>query len=238
MIEILYEDKHVLSFIKPTGLLSAPSETERSCVGDALCEQIGLSELFLVHRLDRNVSGVMLMAKNRGAAGKFSALVSERSFEKEYLAVLHGTPTESRGVYKDLLFKDSRSNKTFVCDRVRKGVKDASLEYRVLATRESEDGELSLVRIKLHTGRTHQIRVQFSSRGTPLFGDGKYGSHTNAGSIGLFSARLGFSHPLLKGKRVDICALPDVAVYPWSLFGDVLTEKIFAEPILDGAKED
>ncbi len=218
MIKILYEDKHLVAFVKPCGLLSAPSETESECVGTVLCREQNYKELFLVHRLDRNVSGAMIMAKNKAAAGKLSALVSERSFAKEYLAVVHGVPSEECGVFEDLLFKDSRLNKTFVVDKIRKGVKDASLEYRLLASADTEDGVLSLVRIKLHTGRTHQIRVQFSSRGMPLFGDGKYGSHTNAGMIALFSASLTFDHPMLKGKRVEVSAEPDFEGYPWKEF--------------------
>lgn len=218
MIKILYEDKHLVAFIKPCGLLSAPSETESECVGAVLCRERNYKELFLVHRLDRNVSGAMIMAKNKAAAGKLSALVSERSFGKEYLAVVHGVPSEECGVFEDLLFKDSRSNKTFVVDKMRKGVKDASLEYRLLASADTEDGVLSLVRIRLHTGRTHQIRVQFSSRGLPLFGDGKYGSHTNAGMIALFSTRLIFTHPMLREKLLTLEAMPDVREYPWSEF--------------------
>ena len=232
MIKILYEDKHIISFIKPVGVLSAPTDTEKDSIISHLQDENSYDSLFLVHRLDRNVSGVMLMAKTKAAAGKFSALVAERNFEKEYLAIVHGKPDEECGIYKDLLFKDSSSNKTYVTDRERKGVKNASLEYRVLGSYESEDGVLSLVRIKLHTGRTHQIRAQFSHRKTPLFGDGKYGSHTNCGFIALFSARVKFFHPLRRNTAVDIHELPDKDLYPWNLFAEKLCDNIFDTDVL------
>jgi len=231
MIKVLYNDKFIIAVNKECGMLSECADKSEPCVPSLIAEQESIPEPSLVHRLDRNVSGIMVLAKNKSAAGKFSALVQERKMDKEYLAVIHGAPAASCGIYKDLLFKDSASNKSYVTDKMRKGVKDASLEYRVLATRSSEDGELSLVRIKLHTGRTHQIRVQFSSRHTPLFGDGKYGSHTNRGSIALCSARISFVHPFTK-KFTDIRELPKTDVYPWDLFSDCLCEELFDEMIL------
>ena len=231
MIKILHSDKFIVAAVKPCGVLSEPSPTEDESVLSLVSVQEKLPPLFPIHRLDRNVSGIILMAKNKNAAGKFSGLVSDRSVEKEYLAIVHGRPSEEYGIYKDLLFKDSQSNKSFVTDTMRKGVKEASLEYRVLASSESEDGVLSLVRVKLHTGRTHQIRVQFSSRKTPLFGDGKYGSHTNRGEIALFSARMSFVHPFTK-KYTDIRTLPDITGYPWSLFEDRLISELFNDRIL------
>ncbi len=231
MPKILYEDKYIIGCEKPAGVLSAPAPNGDECIADIIGEMCKIKNPGIIHRLDRGVSGVMILAKRQDAAGKFSALISERAVVKEYLAIVHGVPGEEKGIYKDLLFRDSLSNKTFVTDKMRKGVRDASLEYRVLASSESEDGTLSLVRIKLHTGRTHQIRVQFASRKTPLFGDGKYGSHTNRGSIALFSARLAFTHPFTK-KQVDIKSLPDVSIYPWALFEDKLCEKVFEGNIL------
>ena len=231
MIKILYEDKHIIAVIKPVGVLSAPAPNGDECIAELVSEQTEIKNPLIIHRLDRNVSGAMILAKRQKAAGKFSALISERAVTKEYLAIVHGVPCEEKGIYEDLLFRDSASNKTFVTDKMRKGVRDASLEYRVLASSESEDGALSLARIRLHTGRTHQIRVQFASRRTPLFGDGKYGSHTNRGSIALFSARLAFTHPFTK-KQVDIKSLPDLSVYPWSLFEAELSEELFDQSIL------
>lgn len=231
MIKILYQDKHIIAVIKPVGVLSAPAPNGDECIAELVSEQTGINNPLIIHRLDRNVSGAMILAKRQEAAGKFSALISERAFTKEYLAIVHGVPNKEKGIYEDLLFRDSASNKTFVTDKMRKGVRDASLEYRVLGSCDSEDGKLSLVRIKLHTGRTHQIRVQFASRKTSLFGDGKYGSHTNRGSIALFSARLAFTHPFTK-KQVDIKAVPSASDYPWSLFEDKLSEDVFEEKIL------
>ena len=231
MIKILYSDKHILAVEKPCGVLSEPSVTEEESILTLAAIQENLPMLFPVHRLDRNVSGLMILAKSKAAAGKFSAMISEHSVVKEYLAVVHGKPSEESGIYKDMLFKDSASGKSYVTDRMRKGVKDASLEYKVLSTTDSEDGILSLVRIKLHTGRTHQIRVQFSSRHTPLFGDGKYGSHTNRGMIALYSARLSFLHPFT-GKNIDQKLLPASDVYPWNLFADDLNASLFDSSIL------
>lgn len=232
MIKILYSDKFILGVEKPCGVLCESADASEESILTLAAQQEKLPCLFPIHRLDRNVSGIMLIAKNKTAAGKFSALVSERSVDKEYLSIVHGKPEEESGIYRDLLFKDSLSNKSYVTDKMRKGVKDASLEYRVLATSESEDGVLSLVRIKLHTGRTHQIRVQFSSRQTPLFGDGKYGSHTNRGEIGLFSARISFVHPFTK-RKIDIKHLPASEKYPWNLFANTLSNALFDEKILD-----
>lgn len=180
-----------------------------------LDEQLG-KEHKCVHRLDFGVGGTMVYASSSKAASKLSAAVSERSFEKQYLAVVCGCPAESSGVYKDLLFKDSAKNKSYVVDRMRKGVKEASLEYRVLDTQITEKGELSLVWIKLHTGRTHQIRVQFASRKTPLYGDGKYGSKTNEKITALWSRSLSFAHPVT-GKSINMESLPD-SIFPWNVF--------------------
>lgn len=231
MIKIIYSDKHIFAVEKPCGVLSESSQTEDQSILTITAQQENIPQLFPVHRLDRNVSGLMLVAKTGAAAGKFSGMIGERTVEKEYLAIVHGKPLQECGVYKDLLFKDSSCNKSYVTDKMRKGVKEASLEYRVLASKDSEDGILSLVRIKLHTGRTHQIRVQFSSRQNPLFGDGKYGSHTNRGEIALFSTRLSFTHPFSK-KVVDLRHLPCAENYPWDLFGDILVDDIFDSAIL------
>ena len=190
MIEILFEDADILVCIKPAGYLSEDSEAENSLPRTIVRER-SLSKLFAVHRLDREVSGVMVYAKNKTAAAKLSAQVSDRSFEKEYLAVVEGVPVEDGATLTDLLFKDSRKNKSFVVDRKRAGVKEASLSYKTLA---KGDGR-ALVRVKLHTGRTHQIRVQFASRKMPVLGDGKYGSTVRSGEIALASCMIKFKHP-------------------------------------------
>ena len=174
---ILYADKGLIACIKPVGL---DSEAELPAV---LKEQLG-GEIFPIHRLDKNVGGVMVFARTKAAAAALSKAVQEGTMVKEYVAVVHGTPPE-KGDWEDYLFKDSRKNKVFVVKKERKGVKLARLEFnRVRA------GETSLVHIRLHTGRSHQIRVQFSSRGFPLVGDHKYGSRDAATAPMLFSCRI------------------------------------------------
>jgi 23S rRNA pseudouridine1911/1915/1917 synthase len=210
MLEILYEDAHVVVCIKPCGVLSQPSPTEQE--GDMLSllrEQLHLDYVGLIHRLDRGVGGVMVFAKTQAAAGKLSAAVANRTMQKEYLAVVHGVPEHGEGEMQDLLYKDAAKNRSFVVDRMRGGVKDAKLLYRTLQSVCAPDsGEaLSLVHVHLLTGRTHQIRVQFSSRGMPLLGDGKYGARDHA-PIALWSCRLTFPHPFKKGKTVDVCCPP------------------------------
>ena len=222
MIDILYEDEYLLVCLKPVGVLSQPDVTgsgenmlalleEQLTARDGKIPYIGL-----VHRLDRGVGGVMVFAKRQDVAGALYAAVANRTLVKQYMAVVHGKPDEVSGMWKDFLYKDAAKNKTFVVDRLRKGVKEASLEYEVMATEcGTPAGECSLLRIRLHTGRTHQIRVQCSSRGMPLVGDGKYGARDHGLSIGLWSYRLTFAHPRKKGKEVDVCALPTGEVFSW-----------------------
>lgn len=214
-IKILYEDKNITVCVKPPLVLSQQDEKGSADLVSLLTQQTNVQHK-CVHRLDFGVGGTMVYAKNEAAAAKLSASVQNRSFEKEYLAVVYGVPQEKSGIYKDLLFKDSKKNKSFIVDRVRKGVKDASLEYKLLDTKDSEKGTLSLVWIKLHTGRTHQIRVQFASRKTPLYGDGKYGSKTNEKVTALWSYKATFPHPLTQ-KEVLFKSLPD-ADFPWNIF--------------------
>lgn len=180
-MEILYSDKNIAVCIKPVGL---DSESE---VPAALKEALG-GDIFPVHRLDKNVGGVMVFARTKQAAAALSKAVQEGSMVKEYVAMVHGTPPES-GDWEDLLWKDSKKNKVFVVKRIRGGVKKARLEFRRLSA-----GEHSLVHIRLHTGRSHQIRVQFSSRGFPLVGDHKYGSRDTATAPMLFSCRITFPY--------------------------------------------
>src|SRR5699024_6753607 len=168
MIPILYEERGFLVCLKPPGLLSQAGPGDDLL--QALSRQAGGSFL-PVHRLDRGVGGVMAVARSKSAAAALSAAVAQRKFEKEYLCLVRGRPGEEAGTYRDLLLHDRQRNKSFVVDRIRGGVKEAELDYRCLAS----SGGLSLVHVRLRTGRTHQIRVQFASRGTPLAGDGKYG---------------------------------------------------------------
>ncbi len=205
-IKILYKDKRLLLCLKPAGVLS-----ESPGMPELLKQQIG-GEIFPVHRLDRAVGGIMLYGRTKDAAGKLSALVSNRGVKKTYLALIQGVPNEKEGVFKDLLFKDSAKNKSYVVKRPRKGVKEAELSYRVLRT----DGKKSLVEIQLLTGRSHQIRVQFASRKMPLLGDVKYGSTYKDCPLALWSESLSFIDPFTK-KAMDFEALPPQE-YPWTEF--------------------
>lgn len=196
-MEILYSDKAIAVIIKPVGL---DSEQEAPA---ALKEQLG-GEIFPIHRLDKNVGGIMVFARTKQSAAALSKAVQEGSMVKEYVAMVHGTPPE-RGDWEDYLFKDSRKNKVFVVKRERKGVKKARLEFQRLS-----GGETSLVHIRLHTGRSHQIRVQFSSRGFPLVGDHKYGSRDETTAPMLFSCKISFPY---KGETANFEKLPDWAVF-------------------------
>ena len=199
MIEILYQDNDIIVCIKPAGLLSE-GESEDSLL-TVLSAQCG-GQVFPVHRLDRGAAGLMVFARNSKAAAGLSRAVQEKQLKKEYFARVSGVPAEKEGEMTDFLFKDSRKGKVFAVKRPRKGVREARLTYRVLW----QDDDSSLVRVALDTGRTHQIRVQFSSRGMPLWGDGKYGSRVE-GELALFSCGLGFPHPKT-GKRMEWEAKP------------------------------
>ena len=194
-IQMLYADGDFAVCIKPVGI-----ESERQL--PALLSQQNGGVFHPIHRLDLNVGGVMVYARTKQAAAELSRLVQDGLLVKEYVATVHGTPPET-GDWEDLLFKDSRKNKVFVVNKERKGVKKARLEYRVL-----EAGQQSLVRVRLHTGRSHQIRVQFASRGFPLVGDHKYGARDEATAPMLFSCCITFPW---KGKEMRFEALPDWA---------------------------
>ena len=178
-MNILYSDRDYAVILKPVGM-----DSEHQ-VPEALIEALG-GECYPIHRLDLNVGGVMVYARTKQAAAALSKAVQEGTLVKEYRAQVHGTPPES-GDWQDFLFKDSRKNKVFVVKKERKGVKKARLEFTRLTS-----GETSLVHIRLHTGRSHQIRVQFASRDFPLLGDHKYGSRDDAKVPALFSCRLSF----------------------------------------------
>ena len=194
-MEILYSDCGIAVCVKPVGL---DSEME---VPTALKEQLG-GEIFPIHRLDKNVGGVMVYARTKQSAASLSKAVQEGSMVKEYVAMVHGTPPET-GDWEDLLWKDSKKNKVYVVKRMRGGVKKARLEFQRLTV-----GETSLVRIRLHTGRSHQIRVQFSSRGFPLVGDHKYGSRDEATAPMLYSCRITFPY---QGRTKVFESLPEWA---------------------------
>ena len=191
-MEILYQDSDIIVCIKPVGM-DSEHEVPQALGG----------EIYTLHRLDKNVGGVMVYARAKAAAAALSKAVQDGAMVKEYVAMVHGAPPEN-GDWEDWLFKDSRKNKVFVVKKQRAGVKKARLTYRALSS-----GEQSLVRIRLYTGRSHQIRVQFASRGYPLVGDHKYGSRDEKTAPMLFSCCLRFPY---KGKEVCFEALPDWAV--------------------------
>ena len=192
-MELLYSDRDLAVCIKPVGL-----DSEKQ-LPEAIAQALG-GQIYPIHRLDQNVGGVMVFARTKSAAAMLSEAVRNGQMVKEYVALIHGTPPEA-GDWEDLLFKDSRRNKVFVVNRPRTGVKDARLEF----TRQTA-GERSLVRIRLHTGRSHQIRVQFASRGFPLVGDHKYGARDDVPSPMLFSCRIRFPW---KGDEKVFEALPE-----------------------------
>lgn len=209
MIKILFEDKYLAVCIKPRGVLSQEGTGET--MPSLLAAQCG-GTFYPVHRLDKEVSGVMVYARTKEAAAKLSQLVSDHeAFRKQYLAVVEGTLAEREGVLEDLLFHDRFKNKTYVVDRMRGGVKAAKLSYEVLEEKEGK----SLLRIRLYTGRTHQIRVQFSSRRLPLAGDRRYGA-AGDGNIALFSESLVFPHPITR-EMISVFARPEAEGH-WSGF--------------------
>ena len=204
-MDILYQDNSILVCIKPAGVLSTDEpggvpELVRQTLGDPkACVRT-------VHRLDRVVSGLMVLARTPGAASKLSAQIREHDFGKTYLAVVHGAPSPLQGTYRDLLRRDPNERKTYVTDKMAKGVQEAVLDYEVLGTR----AELSLVRIYLQTGRTHQIRVHFAALGHPLLGDALYGGDASRlARPALHSATADFTQPVT-GQSLHITApVPD-----------------------------
>lgn len=206
---ILFKNEYYTVCVKPAGVTS---EDGRTAGMPTLLSDNGVKPL-TVHRFDREVGGVMVFANNAKTAAELSRQIADREFRKEYLAVVSGNVADD-GVLEDLLFHDRQRNKTYVVKRERKGVKPASLEFSKVASAETLDGELSLIRITLHTGRTHQIRVQFGSRQHPVAGDKKYGSAVGC-SVALFSRRIEFID--VGGNKVSYTALPQNE-YPWSLF--------------------
>ena len=218
MIEIVAKTKDFVVIYKPAGV---PSQSDPSGDTDAMtmCSEMlrhkgESSELYLIHRLDRVVGGLIVFARNKKSAATLSSLVAEHNITKEYFAVVEGRA--EGGVMHDYIYKDATLSKAFVTDRKRSGVKEAELEYTTLDTIGIDNREISLVRVRLKTGRFHQIRAQFSSRKMPLIGDKKYGSRDfKAKTPSLFATRLEFC---FNGKEISESKLPDITVYPWSLF--------------------
>jgi 23S rRNA pseudouridine1911/1915/1917 synthase len=218
MIEIISKTDDYVIIYKPAGI---PSQSDSGGDPDAMSICRGLlremgekDALYLIHRLDRVVSGLMVFARNKRSAADLSLQVSERDFGKSYFAVVEGRA--EGGVLSDYIYKDPRLNKAFITDRKRAGVKSCELEYECKAICETLGKTLSLVKISLKTGRFHQIRAQFSSRKMPLIGDKKYGSRDfKAKMPSLFATEISFR---INEKEVKASRLPDLSEYPWSLF--------------------
>lgn len=210
-MELLYVDQQIVVCIKPARVLSTDEpgglpELVRQALGDPQ------ADIRTVHRLDRVVSGVMVLARSAASASELSRQVREDAFQKEYLAVIHGRPDRPEGTLRDLLYRDKARRMTMVADAPAKGVQEAVLDYRVIGTC---DG-LSKVAVRLHTGRTHQIRVQFASRGLPLVGERKYSTREDPCEIALWSYQIGFTHPGT-GQWMSFAHKPPEE-FPWSLY--------------------
>ena len=208
-MKIVYEDADIIVCIKPARVLSTD---EPGGVPDLIREAIGNSEADIrtVHRLDRVVSGLMVLARNAKAASELSRQIRENNFQKEYLAVIHGKPETEAGMLKDLLLRDKARKMTFVAQNPQKGAQEAVLEYQVLSSAE----KMSKIRIQLHTGRTHQIRVQFASRGLPLVGERKYAEMDDPCEIALWSYCLAFNHP--KNGEWMVFSQEPPRQWPWT----------------------
>ena len=208
-LEILYADPDILVCIKPARVLSTDEPGGLpSLVRTALGNE--KADVRTVHRLDRVVSGVMVLARNAKAASELSRQIREDVFEKEYLAVVHGNPEKDRDTLTDLLYRDKARRMTMVASEPAKGVREAILDYKVM----NHTAEMSRVKVLLKTGRTHQIRVQFASRNLPLVGERKYCTLEDPCEIALWSHRIAFTHPIT-GKRVQFSKEPP-EIYPWT----------------------
>ena len=193
MTEIIYFDRDVCVCVKPRGVLSeGEGQSEMPfLLGEALAEKGIKTTVYPVHRLDKDTEGLMVYALSKTSAAELSRQIQSGELRKEYIAELCGVPAEGEGELCDLLFFDRKRGRSYVVDRERKGVRSARLGYTLI----SSDGKYSTVRVKLYTGRTHQIRVQFASRGMPLRGDRRYGASADSGDFSLRSCYLSFKHP-------------------------------------------
>ena len=206
-MEIIYQDADIVVCVKPPRVLSTD---EPGGMPELVRQALGTEDVRTVHRLDRVVSGLMVLARNAQSAAELSRQIREDVFQKEYLAVVHGAPEEDAGRFCDLLLRDKARKMTMVATEPGKGVQEAILTYQVLAKKDS----MSRVRIQLQTGRTHQIRVQFASRGLPLVGERKYSALEDPCEIALWSYRIAFTHPQT-GEAMEFMLEPPEN-YPWT----------------------
>lgn len=208
-MELVYQDKDIVVCIKPARVLSTD---EPGGVPELVRQALGneKADVRTVHRLDRVVSGLMVLARSAAAASELSRQIREGEFQKEYLAVVHGK-TEDRATLRDLLLRNKQERKTYIAPEPAKGVQEAVLHYQT----QNRTADLSRVRIQLQTGRTHQIRAQFSGRGLPLVGDRKYSLLEDDCEIALWSYRLAFCHPTT-GSPMEFLWEPP-RTYPWTV---------------------
>jgi 23S rRNA pseudouridine1911/1915/1917 synthase len=220
MVEILYKCADFLVCVKPQGVPSQADTSNDEDMVTLLKKQLSefgeKSDIFVIHRLDRSTGGIILYARNKDAAATLSTLVAQKEgFEKHYICVSAGTLESECGNMTDYLFKDSTQKKAFIVKSERKGSKLASLDYNIEKTVQANEKTFSLLKIKLNTGRIHQIRAQLSFRGMPIYGDGKYGSREKAPHFALWASKIAFSY---KGKDYEFETHPDFETSPWNLF--------------------
>lgn len=208
-MEIVYQDKDIVVCVKPPRVLSTD---EPGGMPELVRQALGSEDIRTVHRLDRVVSGLMVLARSADSASELSHQIREGEFRKAYLAVVHGHPKADCGQFRDLLLRNKQERKTYIVTEPAKGVQEAILTYEVMA----KTPELTKVRIQLQTGRTHQIRAQFSGRGLPLVGDRKYSLLEDDCEIALWSYHLAFAHPKT-GDPMEFLLQPPVS-YPWTCF--------------------
>lgn len=208
-MELIHIDRDIVVCIKPSRVLSTD---EPGGLPDLIRDALGEpnANIRTVHRLDRVVSGLMVLARTNKSAAELSRQIREGEFQKEYLAVVHGVPKEPKGTLQDLLLRNKAEKKTYVVTQHGKDVQEAILNYELL----SQSSRISKVRIELVTGRTHQIRAQFSGRGMPLVGDRKYSLFEDDCEIALWSHKIAFNHPYTKQRMEFIQEPPEV--YPWT----------------------
>lgn len=218
---ILYEDNHIIVVLKPQNIACCPDESGDDNLFDCIkryikekYEKPGNVFLGLIQRLDRPTGGVMVYAKTSKAAARLSEQLKSGGFEKKYLAVLCGTPSKKSATLENYLRKNSVNNMVYVCTQTEEGAKFASLDYEIIG----EAGGLSLAQIKLHTGRTHQIRVQMAAINAPVYGDMRYGGENAVkGKLSLWAYSLSFSHPVT-GEKLRYIAEPPLSEKPWKFF--------------------
>ena len=217
-MEILFENRECLACVKEPGILSQKGKPgEKDMVTLLQKQHSGFGGIYLIHRLDKEVGGVMVFGKTHGAAELLASASENHKLCKEYLAVVQGVPEQAEGELKDYLARSDALRKTVTVDKSFRGAKEARLSYRVVETKETAEGALTLVQIRLHTGRNHQIRVQFSSRGLPIVGDERYGS--GGEQMALWAFRLTFPDPC--GGNKTVMKLPSGGVWEQFSFENV-----------------